>query len=182
MPQIPHHDPFQTHTRTYLVTFELPHPPPLPLHADNGPTLHATHPLGSSVLSLHTQQAFATATAEAWSTGALGPLGRIECVAVNPVGSDVAFATRVVATATGPRRFLVRLNMFTGEVTSPTATGAPAALTINPTGVFPNKGGGGWRASRASRYSNRSMEHGVTPLLHVSLQPWCSTATPTCTR
>ena len=92
------------------------------------PTLLGAPNGGSTVYAVHASQVFATPFSTLVNSG--GVQLRLECVAINPVGTDLAYGTRAVVTPTGVRKQLMRLNLFTGAVaTFITGTGY---LTVNP--------------------------------------------------
>ena len=96
-----------------------PVPPPLPHShpaAGTSPTLLGAPFGGSTVYAVHASQVLATP----FSTlvNLLGVQPRLECVTINPMGTDLAYGTRVVVTTAGVRKQLMRLNLFTGAVTT----------------------------------------------------------------
>lgn len=103
----------------------LPHSHPA---AGTSPTLLGAPFGGSTVYAVHASQVLATP----FSTlvNLLGVQPRLECVTINPMGTDLAYGTRVVVTTAGVRKQLMRLNLFTGAVTTfVTGTGY---LAVNP--------------------------------------------------
>jgi hypothetical protein len=64
--------------------------------------LLGTSTSSSTLLAVHPTQAYATPFTEVAG-------GRVECLAIDPLRSDLAYGTRLVQTTSGPRKALVKV-------------------------------------------------------------------------